>query len=263
MRTKHLLSILVTFFVMFFAFFAAGLWADVRTEEVAYHGTAKDTKATEDTKTTKGYLASPDGKGPFPAVILIHEWWGLNDNIRAEARRYAEEGYVALAVDLYGGESAKKPEDARALAGAVQKDMDAAFANLRSAISYLKGNAGVDKDRIASVGWCFGGGWSYQMAKNNLGTKASVIYYGRFNPADDLAQMRAKIMGHFGEKDRAIRADDVRQFGAKLKTLSGEHEVFIYPNAGHGFANPGNPAHDPAATGQANRRTLEFLRKYL
>ena len=234
--------------------FAAPSFA-AQESEVAYHGDIR------------GHLALPDDmaeKESVPAVVLIHEWWGLNDDIRAKAREFADAGYAALAVDLYNGENAGRDRDrARELAGNARADMDAAFANLSAAFDHLRQIPGVDSARLASVGWCFGGGWSYQIAKNDLGAKASVIYYGRFNPEDDLSQMRAKIIGHFGETDRAIKVDDVRVFHANLKTASGDHEVFIYPNAGHGFANPENPSYHMESAEQARERTLEFLAKHL
>ena len=212
----------------------------------------------------KGYLAKPADKKARPGLILIHEWWGLNDNIRENARAFAELGYVALAVDLYNGEVATDRNGARKLAGSVRKNTDAAFANLKQAVSYLAGLKGdVDTSRIASVGWCFGGGWSYQMAKNDLGVKASVIYYGRFNPADDLSRMRATILGHFGETDRGIKVDNVREFQAKLKTLKGDHMIFIYPNAGHAFANADSRNYDKAAAETAWKRTMDFFQKHL
>ncbi len=212
----------------------------------------------------KGYLAKPADKKARPGLILIHEWWGLNDNIRENARAFAELGYVALAVDLYNGEVATDRDGARRLAGGVRKNTEAAFANLKQAVSYLSGLKGeVDPARIASVGWCFGGGWSYQMAKNDLGVKASVIYYGRFNPKDDLSRMRATILGHFGETDRGIKVDNVREFQAKLKTLKGDHMVFIYPNAGHAFANADSGNYDKAAAETAWRRTMDFFKKHL
>ena len=227
----------------------------ITTADVAYdQGNAK----------AKGYLAKPADKKARAALILIHEWWGLNDNIRENARQFAELGYVALAVDLYNGEFATDRDGARKLAGGVRKDPKAAFANLQQAVSYLTGLKGeVDPARIASVGWCFGGGWSYQMAKNDLGVKASVIYYGRFNPKDDLSRMRATILGHFGEKDRGIKVDNVREFQAKLKTLKGDHMVFIYPNAGHGFANADNRNYDKEAAETARKRTMDFFGKHL
>ena len=101
------------------------------------------------------------------------------------------------------------------------------------------------------------------MAKNDLGVKASVIYYGRFNPKDDLSKMRATIIGHFGEKDRGIKVDNVRAFQAKLKTLKGDHEIFIYPNAGHAFANAGGKRYNKEAADAAWKRTTEFLKQQL
>ena len=211
----------------------------------------------------RGYMARPVLPGPHPAVVLIHEWWGLNDDIRTKARAFADAGYVALAVDLYGGRNTTDRKRARELASSVRADMDGAFANLKAAFDLLRADAEVDADRMASVGWCFGGGWSYQVARNNLGARASVIYYGAFNPADDLSQMRASILGHFAERDRSIALDNVREFQVKLKSLSGEHAIYIYPNTLHGFANPDSKAFNPIATNRAWSRTLEFLREQL
>ena len=226
--------------------------------------TATDVAYVKGNDNIKGYLAKPADKKTRPGLILIHEWWGLNDNIRENARAFAELGYVALAVDLYNGKMATKPAGARELAGSVRKNTEAAFANLKQAVSYLTGLKGeVDPARIASLGWCFGGGWSYQMAKNDLGVKASVIYYGFFNPADDLSRMRATILGHFGETDRAIKVDNVRAFQAKLKTLKGDHMVFIYPNAGHAFANADSRNYEKEAAETAWKRTLDFFKKHL
>jgi carboxymethylenebutenolidase len=200
-----------------------------------------------------GYLAKPEGAGPHPAIILIHEWWGLNDDIRARARDFADQSYVALAVDMYGGPSTTDPLVAGQLAGAVRKDMDNAFKNLQAAVAFIKDQPNVDSQRIASIGWCFGGGWSFQMAKNDLGVSASVIYYGRFNPADDLDKMRAEIIGHFAENDTVVNIDDVKASQARLSTLNGDHEIYIYPNTTHGFASRrgANPMYVEEAADQA------------
>ena len=227
------------------------LWLPAEAAEVEYHDGVK------------GYLAQPAGDGKHPGVILIHEWWGLNDDIRRKADAFAAAGYTALAVDMYEGAVTTKPDEARKLATGVRKNMERAFANLRAAVAWLKSSPNVDAARLASVGWCFGGGWSYQVAKNDLGVATSVIYYGRFNPGDDLSRMRATILGHFAENDRGILVDDVQSFAAKLATLNGEHTVFIYPNTQHGFANPDNPIYDAEAAMLAERRTLEFLDQHL
>ena len=232
-----------------------GVWVQtamaVQVSEVVYYNGVK------------GTLVVPDGKAKFPAVILIHEWWGLNSQIKEMASKFAELGYVALAVDLYGGKVTSDPKMARKYAGVVGGNKDAAFANLRGAVAFLKSHGSVRTDALAAVGWCFGGGWSYQIAKNNLGVQASVIYYGRFNPQDDLQKMRATIMGHFGAKDRGIKEDSVRAFQATLKTLKGKHEVFIYENAGHAFANAGSRNYEPGSANLAWSRTTKFLKQAL
>lgn len=226
--------------------------ADIATEVASYQDG------------TNGFLARPLGTGPWPALILIHEWWGLNDNIRNLAKDFARQGYVALAVDLYRGQVASTTEQARTLAGSVSGDTDLAFVNLDNALTYLKDLSYVDNDSLASVGWCFGGGWAYQMAKNDLGVKASVMYYGRFSPEDDLTMMRADILGHFGEDDTSIAIDDVEQFQANLKTTDGNHAVYIYPNAGHAFANADNQeTYNQSASDLAWSRTLDFLAREL
>jgi len=211
-----------------------------------------------------GYLSRPLAGGNYSALVLIHEWWGLNDNIRDFADEFAREGYVVLAVDLYGGESTDDASMARKLAGLVRNNKKSAFENLNDAVKYLKNYPNVNPGALASVGWCFGGGWSYEMAKNNLGVNASVIYYGAFNPEDDLSIMRASILGHFGNNDRSISVDGVREFEANLKTISGDHQVFIYPNAGHAFANKDNESsYVPEAAELSWSRTIEFLNRVL
>lgn len=244
------------FFIIFVfstgAVFAAD--ANITSTEVVYYTNGKD---------VKGYLARPAGNQKHPGIILIHEWWGLNENIREFADKFADLGYVALAVDLYEGKSTATPDEARKLATDVRQNVDEAFKNLKSAVSYLKSQSYVDSSRLASIGWCFGGGWSYQIAKNNLGVNASIIYYGPFNPKDDLSQMRATILGHFGEKDLGIKVDTVYEFQAKLKTLSGNHEIYIYENAGHAFANESGDRYVKEAAELAWSRTVTFLKKYL
>jgi carboxymethylenebutenolidase len=226
------------------------------TEEVVY--------ATIDGTEIEGYLAKPEGNGPFPALVLIHEWWGLNDNIRDLAEQYAEQGYVALAVDMYEGESTTEQAKAQELSGKVQANMERANENLKQATAYLRTLEEVKDDAIASVGWCFGGGWSYQMAKNDYGLDASVMYYGRFSPHDDHSHMKTDIIGHFGEEDMSIKVDDVNTFQATLKTTAGDHEIYIYPNAGHGFANEDNEqAYNAEAAQLAWQRTLAFLQEHV
>ncbi len=151
-RNKQILMLTVAF--VFISFFSAGaLWAmshEIVTKEVRYHKQLKD---------VKGFMARPAGNKKYPAIVLIHEWTGLNDYMRGNARQYAKLGYVALAVDLYQGKVATNRKEARKLATGVRKNREVALENLRQAVAYLKGrSANVEPQRIASVGWCFGGG---------------------------------------------------------------------------------------------------------
>lgn len=247
----------------------------ISTEEVQQANTEKSEESTivkelegievayyADKPEVRGYLAQPEKEGDYPGIILIHEWWGLNDDIRQKADEFAAEGYIALAVDLYEGEFAQTPDEARILATDVRENTQEAFNHLSAALNYLKEEADADEERLASVGWCFGGQWSYEMAKNDLGTDVSIMYYGRFHPEDDLEMMKSNIIGHFGEDDAAIALDDVKQFQITLREHSDKHQIYIYENAGHSFANQGEAYDDEAAT-LAWERSLEFLEKQL
>ena len=257
MRNKQFLNIIYLIFILIIASGCAQN-QDIQTvNEVENKDILKETvNYFED---ADGFLAQPQQQGQYPALILIHEWWGLNDNIKILAEQFAQEGYIALAVDLYDGQVTDEPDQARVLATNVRNDMDGAFVNLKGAITFLKSLPNVQDDNLASVGWCFGGGWSYELAKNELGLKSSVIYYGRFNPEDDLSKMRTTILGHFGEEDASIKVDDVKAFQVTLNTLTGDHEVFIYPNSGHAFANEGGSAYVPESAELAWQRTIKFL----
>ena len=218
-------------------------------------------------KNVKGYLSlSKRAKKnkSVPAIVLIHEWWGLNDDIKLYADRFAQKGYAALAIDLYEGKNTTDPKQAGEFAGKVRENNDPAFANINAALDFLRGKTYVDNDRMAAVGWCFGGTWSYRMALNDMGVRASVIYYGAFQPEDDLSKMRATILGHFAEKDTFIKIDDVKVFSVKLANQNRDHDIFIYPNTTHGVARQGEHANrDDKAAKKAWKRTLRFLKKNL
>ncbi|EKE29109.1 MAG: hypothetical protein ACD_2C00228G0007 [uncultured bacterium (gcode 4)] len=210
------------------------------------------------------YFARPANvEGKYPALILIHEWWGLNDNIKSLASDFAKQGYIVLAADMYWGKTATDSTWATALAWAVSNDEAGAFENLRYAIQYLQWLSEVDDERIWTVWWCFWWWWAYQMAKNNLWTKVSVMYYWRFNADDDLSMMRSQILWHYWEKDMSISIDSAREFQAKLETLSWDHAVYIYPNVGHGFANNPETEDEKDAANLAMQRTLDFLKSNL
>lgn len=233
----------------------------------ALHGTTTD-YYPEDQAVT-GYLSVPEGvseENPAPGIILIHEWWGLNDDIKQMADDFANEGYVALAVDMYGEEPTASSSVAQQRAQSVRENMEQAMQNLSAAVSYLENRSDVDEGKIATVGWCFGGGWAYQMAVNDIGVDASVMYYGQFDPEDDFEHMRSSILGHFGEEDTVIEVDNAREFKAELENADQSSVVYIYPNVGHSFANyqgGDNLDYSPEAAEQAWNRTLEFLNDHL
>jgi carboxymethylenebutenolidase len=210
-----------------------------------------------------GFLAKPKGAtGPLPAIIVIHEWWGLNDNIRDMARRLAGEGYEALAVDLYNGTTAETPEKATQLMQATLQNASAGEENLRQAYRYLTDQ---HASRVGVIGWCFGGGWSLATALL-LPDKiaATVIYYGRLetDPAK-LKTLQMPILGFFGGLDPSIPAATIQQFESTLKGLGKSVETHIYPNAKHAFANASGGSYQPEAANDAWKRTVEFLARNL
>ena len=193
------------------------------------------------------YLSLPEGDGPFPVVIVIHEWWGLNSHIQHWADRLAADGYAALAVDLYGGQVATESEGAMALMRAV--DEAEATAALQAAAAFLGTHSRVDATKMASIGWCFGGGWSLRAALSIEGLDAAVMYYGHpiTDPAQ-LATLRAPLLAIFGKEDESIPPATVDEFEAALSTAGANFETLRY-DAPHAFANPSSAryAHDAAA----------------
>jgi len=229
--------------------------SDVVGEQVVY--------ATVDGSEVTGYLARPEGAAEgVPGLIVIHEWWGLNDNVETMARRFADLGYAALAVDLYGGETADDPDGARALMQSVIDEPGPAEDNLRQAYAYLGERLGAPS--IGVVGWCFGGGWSLQSALMLPELDAAVIYYGRLvTDRDQLATLDTPILGLFGAEDQGIPVDQVREFEAALAELGKPHTIEIYDGAGHAFANPSGTRYQPQAAEDAWEKTKAFLAEHL
>jgi len=190
-------------------------------------------------ETVSAILYTPQGKGPFPAVVVIHEWWGLNDWVKEEASKLADLGYVALAVDLYRGHVATTPDEAHELMRGVPEDR--AQRDLLAAYDYLSAQKNVRSTRIGSLGWCMGGGYSLELALHQPKLAASIVNYGHL--ATDTAQI-SKIGGPvlliFGGKDRGIPVDSVEKFNEQLKEIGKRPEMHIYPEAGHAFQNPNN-----------------------
>jgi len=207
-----------------------------------------------------GFLAMPeDAAEPLPGLVVIHEWWGLNDNIRAMTRRLAAEGYVALAVDLYGGRVAEETGGAQALLAEIVATPDAVRSNLRQAYDYLDRYAFAPT--VGSIGWCLGGGWSLQtalMLPDQL--DAMVMYYGRvITDEARLETLQMPILGHFGEQDASIPTREVQSFRSMLVRQGKQAEIHIYSGADHAFANPSGGNFSPVAAEESWQRTIEFL----
>jgi carboxymethylenebutenolidase len=210
-----------------------------------------------------GFLAMPaDAAEPLPGLIVIHEASGLNDEIKARTRKLAGEGYIALAVDLYGGAKADTPEKARTLAASLVSDPDAARANLQQAYDYLAKYALAP--RIGSVGWALGGGWSLQaalMLPEQL--HALVMYYGPISGSDSqLAALGMPVLGFFAGLDETVPVRDVQKFRSTLLKAGKPAEIIIYPKAQQGFASPGGTYDEQAAT-ESWQKMLAFLAENL
>jgi carboxymethylenebutenolidase len=209
--------------------------------------------------TVQGVLYAPEGKGPFPALVVIHEWWGLNGWVKEQAAKLADEGYVTLAIDLYRGKVATTLDEAHEIMRGVPEDR--AARDLHAAVEFLKSQSSVKKDRMGSIGWCMGGGYSLNVALREPTLAAAVINYGHL--ADDPASLKkinAAVLGIFGGQDRGIPVDDVRKFEETLKQQGKKIEIVIYPDAGHAFENPNNKTGyraDDAA--DAWKHTTSFL----
>jgi carboxymethylenebutenolidase len=211
-----------------------------------------------------GYLAMPqDAAEPLPGVIVLHEWWGLNDDIKAITRRLAGEGYVALAVDLYGGAAAETPDAAQALMTAMLAEPDAARRNVGQAYDYLEKYALAP--RIASIGWDLGGGLSLQTALQYPDMlDAMVMFYGQvLTDRERLATLNVPVLGFFGADDPSIPVRDVQAFRGALAELGKNAEVLIVPRANHAFANPSDGNYNEQAATEAWDTTLKFLERQL
>jgi carboxymethylenebutenolidase len=211
-----------------------------------------------------GYLAHPKGEtDDLPAILVVHEWWGLNDNIRAMTRRLAGEGYMALAVDMYDGEVAETPEAARKIMSKVMRNKEGALTNISAARRWLEREHSPTKMGI--IGWCFGGGWALRGALNMKdNVDAVVMYYGEvITDESQLADLDAPLLGIFGAEDQGIPPENVREFEASLDELDKPADINIYEGAGHAFANPSGQNYDKEAAEKAWAKTTAFFERHL
>ena len=217
---------------------------EITSEMVAYHGT------------TTGFYAHPSATGTYPGVVMIHEWWGLNDHIKDKAMELASQGYNVLAVDLYGGRVAGTSSEAMRYRS--ETTPEETTRNTRSAVTFL-GNAGSEK--IASLGWCYGGGKSLELAMSGETLDATVIYYGSLSTSTQaLGVIDWPVLGIFGAEDRSISTTTVDQFREALDEAEIPNQIYVYPGVGHAFANPSGDNYSSTEANDAWEKTLAFLR---
>jgi carboxymethylenebutenolidase len=251
MKIKPLLA-LVALSVATFA--ARGIADSPKTEMVTYKSGNEDVSS---------YLALPEGSEKHPAIIVIHEYWGLNDWVKQQSQKFAEQGYVALAVDLYRGKVGTTPDEAHILMRGLPDDRG--LRDLQAAFAYLAARPDVDAKKIGSIGWCMGGGWSIKLAEDQPKLAAFVVNYGSL-PTDPaiIAKIQAPMLGNFGAEDKGIPPESVRTFEGAMKSAGKTEDIKIYDGAGHAFQNPDNKSgYRPEATADADKRIDAFFAKYL
>ena len=222
-----------------------------------------------------GYLVYPSTAATtadkkVPAVIMIHEFWGINDNIRSMANTLAKQGgYIVLAVDLFKGQSTKDPNQAMQLVQSARSNPQEAISNLQAAVKYVRSLPFVNSSKIASIGWCFGGGQSLQLAlhseEGQQPLAATILYYGTPLVTDkaELSKIKWPVLGIFGDHDQAIPLQEIEKFKAALDADGITNEIYIYKGLGHAFANPSGDNYAPKETEDAWHKTLAFLKKYV
>jgi len=225
------------------------------------HMTTKTVSYKSGNDTVSGVLFTPAAKGneKQPAIVVIHEWWGLNDWAKQQAEELASQGYETLAVDLYRGKVAKTRDEAHELMSGLQPQR--AMRDLRAAVAYLKSQPNVDPKKIGAIGWCMGGTYSAQLAVSEPTLAADVINYGSLPESEaDAKAVKAKVLGNFGGKDQGISADSIHQFEQQMKANGNPADLKIYPDAGHGFQNQNNKdGYNPQATADAKKRIADFF----
>ena len=212
-----------------------------------------------------GYLAAPDGEGPLPSVILIHEWDGLVQRIKETADAFADEGYVALAVDLYSGRTGSNPQENMALVRETLAEPAVLIENLNAAVNYVKSHSG-SNGKVATIGWCYGGGVALTYALGGDNHDATAIFYGRLlsDPAQ-LAHVNHEFYGTFVENDRGIPVSDVESFVETLRAANIPNDVHIYDGVNHGFwlYVDRDPENNERPAIDAWRRLKQFLQRAL
>ena len=240
-------------------------WSFLAIAPGAFAGSIKTQAVTfpSGTETIAGYLAAPESPGKYPALVVIHEDWGLTAWVKEQTRKLAAEGYVALAVDLYRGQMAHDPAFAYELM--VNTPPERALRDLEAAIHFLYVRPDVNKEKMGAIGWSAGGKWSLLLAVNDPFLAACVSNYGSTptNPSD-IQKIHAPVLAIFAGDDRYITASDVHDFETAMNGAHKSLDIKVYPNAGPGFENSGNTlAYREGAAIDAWQRTLAFLDQHL
>ncbi len=210
----------------------------------------------------QAFVAWPRKRAGAPGIVVVHEWWGLDAQIRDIARRLSREGYVAIVPDLYHGQVATDPEVAHELSRGL--DDQATLATLGAAAAWLRARPDAAKAKNGVVGFCLGGGLAQRLALARPDLAAAVMFYG--GPETDpqaLRSLHAPLLAHFGATDKGIPLARVDELKRGLKAAGKVGEVYVYPGAGHAFMNEARPSFHVDAARQAWARTLAWLQRYL
>ena len=214
---------------------------------------------------TTGYLSVPDGNGPFPALVIIHEWNGLQDRVRQLADDFADEGYVTLAADLFQGRTGSNRDENMALVREAQSDPAAMIANLNAAVAYLRGRPDVT-GRVGAMGWCFGGGVALSFGLDGANHEATAIFYGRLvDDPEVVARLDHEVYGTFAALDSGPSPESVAAFESALRAAGVEHDLHIYDDVDHGFwlRVDGDPDVRAAPAADAWERLKAYLQRTL
>jgi len=218
----------------------------------------------------KGYIARNDAlPGRRPAVMVVHEWWGLNDYAKSRARALASMGYIAFAVDMYGnGVTAATSQEAGRLAGAIRGDRAVMRARITAALAFLRGRPDVDTNRIAAIGYCFGGTCALELARSGAAIAGVVSFHGSLDtpmPATAGA-IRTPVLVLHGADDPYVPAEQTAAFQNEMRSAGADWQFIAYSNAVHAFTNPaaGNDKGTGAAYNEAaDRRSWQAMRSFL
>lgn len=202
----------------------------------------KEVKYEQNGTKLVGYIAYDDAiKGKRPGILVVHEWWGHNDYARSRAKQLAKLGYVAFALDMYGdGKTADHPKDAGRFSGEVKRNMDVAEARFKAAKAQLQANAFTDPERLAAIGYCFGGGIVLEMARRGVDVKGTVVFHGSLatsSPAQK-GKVKSRILVLNGASDVFVKAESISAFKLEMRKAGVDATLINYPGAKHAFTNP-------------------------